>query len=49
MNKLTDHIKSITFRTKWIFMSPQVRYAYLWSRTKKVGNLDFSILTTLTK
>jgi len=44
MNRLIEHIKSIAFQTKWISKSVQGRYAYLWARTKKLGNLDFIVL-----
>jgi len=49
MRKLTRKVKSITLRTKWIFMSPKERYAFLWARTQKLGNLDFSALATTIK
>jgi hypothetical protein len=49
MNGLIGHVKAITFHTKWVFMSPQERYAYLWTRTKKLGDLDYGIRDTVTR
>jgi hypothetical protein len=31
----------LKFRLKWIFMSSQAKYAYLWSKTQKLANLDY--------
>jgi hypothetical protein len=44
MNELIRDIKSIFFRLKWIFMSPRHRYACLWAKTKKLGDLGFMVL-----
>ena len=44
MNELVGYIKSLSFHLRWLFLSPQERYAYLWARTKKLGNLDFIVL-----
>ena len=44
MNRLIKNIKSIFFRLKWIFMSPRHRYACLWAKTKKPGDLGFNVL-----
>jgi hypothetical protein len=37
------NIKSIAFHLRWIFMSPQERYSYLWNKTKKLGDLGYYI------
>jgi hypothetical protein len=44
MNGLTGHVKSITFHTKWFFMSPQESSACLWIRTKNRNlNAQFAL------
>jgi hypothetical protein len=40
MNRLIEYTKSILFRLNWIFMSPRGRYAFLWARTSKLGDLS---------
>ena len=40
---MLSSLKVILFWLKWIFMSPEARYAYLWNRTRakmQVGYLD---------
>jgi hypothetical protein len=49
MKRLIRYVKAISFRLRGIFMSPQERYASLWSKTKKLGNLDFIILNSAVK
>ncbi len=34
MDKMADYIMMILFRLRWIFMSQEKRYVYLWNRTK---------------
>jgi hypothetical protein len=41
MKDLIGYIKSISFHLRWIFMSSERRYAYLWARTKKQGDLGY--------
>ena len=36
MNRIDSNRKSNLFRMKWVFMSPKERYAYLWSKTRKL-------------
>ena len=43
MNGLIGYVKSISFHLRWIFMSPHERYAYLWARTKKLGDLAYVV------
>ena len=33
MDKVIIDIKEFIFLTKWAFMSPKARYAYLWNQT----------------
>ena len=32
--EMLSNFKEILFRLKWIFMSPEARYAYLWNQTR---------------
>ena len=41
MNELIGYVKSLSFRLKWLFLSPQERYAYLWDKTKKQDDLGY--------
>jgi hypothetical protein len=41
MNELIGYVKSISFHLRWIFMSSERRYAYLWAKTKKQGDLGY--------
>jgi len=43
MNRLIVYVKSISFHLRWIFMSARGRYAYLWARTKKMGDLGYEV------
>jgi hypothetical protein len=43
MSRLIGHPKSISFRFRWILMSPQERYYHLWSNTKKLGNWGYIV------
>ena len=31
---IADYIKRLLFRLRWLIMSDQARYAYLWNRTR---------------
>jgi len=31
---MVSNFKTIILRLKWMFMSPEARYVYLWNRTK---------------
>ena len=31
---MARNFRKVTFEVKWLFMSPEARYAYLWNRTK---------------
>ncbi len=46
MNRLVRYIKSISFRLRWFFMSPEERYACLWTRTKKLGDFGYEVWNT---
>lgn len=35
MRTIAGCLKSVLFRLKWAFMSPEARYAYLWERTRR--------------
>jgi hypothetical protein len=39
MNSLIMYINSISLKFKWIFLSPEERYARLWARTKKLSEI----------
>ena len=39
MKRLTKAGKSIYDSLRWIFMSPKQRYAYLWTKTKKLNEI----------
>ena len=41
MNELIVYAKSISFHLRWIFMSSERRYAYLWAKTKEQGDLGY--------
>jgi hypothetical protein len=43
MRSLIGNIKMISFQLKWMFLSPQQRYAHLWERTKKLDDWGYSI------
>jgi len=32
--KIAQHTRKILFQIRWLFMSPQTKYAYLWQRTR---------------
>ncbi|MFC2022781.1 hypothetical protein ACFLTL_01280 [Chloroflexota bacterium] len=34
MQMVSSFVKSRLFRLKWLFMSPEIKYAYLWNRTR---------------
>jgi hypothetical protein len=42
MKQWIGSVKSLLFHLKWTFMSSQRRYAYLWARTKKLGDLGYT-------
>ena len=41
MKRLRRLGKLMIFRFKWIFMSSQARYAYLWAKTRELANADY--------
>ena len=41
MKGLIGQIKSLSFHLRWLFLSPQERYRYLWTKTKKLGDLGY--------
>jgi len=43
MNRFIRSVKSFSFHFRWIFMSGKSRYAYLWAKTEKLGDLDYAI------
>jgi len=34
MNRLVNNLNGVLFQLKWVFMSQEARYAYLWNRTR---------------
>ena len=40
MKGLIGYLKLLSFQLRWPFLSPQARYAYLWAKTKKLGDLE---------
>jgi hypothetical protein len=46
MERLIRCVKPISFRLRWFFMSPQERYASLWTKTKKLGDLCYVVKNT---
>ncbi len=43
MLRLKSCVEIISLRMRWIFMSPKKRYAYLWSKTKKLSEVGLSL------
>ena len=43
MNRIIGCVKSFLFHLRWLLMSPHEKYAYLWAKTKKSRELDYSI------
>ena len=43
MDGLIRYVKSLYFHLNSIFLSPQKKYARLWARTKKLGDLDYAL------
>jgi hypothetical protein len=39
IKRLIGYFKSLSFHLRWLFASPQARYAYLWAKTKKQSDL----------
>jgi hypothetical protein len=33
MESIIDHVRKILFNFRWVFMSQEKRYVYLWNRT----------------
>jgi len=46
VNGLIGYLESFSFHLRWIVMSPQEKYSYLWARTKKLGNLGYDVRNT---
>jgi hypothetical protein len=46
MRGLIGHVKAISLRLRWVFMSPQARYACLWTRTKKLYHSGYTVRDT---
>jgi hypothetical protein len=44
MKELIGYIKSLSFHLRWLFLSPQERYAYLWAKTKNLGDLESTLI-----
>jgi hypothetical protein len=42
MDGLIRYVKSLSFHLNWIFLSPEKKYARLWARTKKLGDLNYA-------
>jgi hypothetical protein len=47
MNRLFRYVKSISFHLKWLFMSAQERYAYLWAKTSKLEDWGYPVRNTV--
>jgi len=43
MDGLIGYVKSLSFHLHWISLSPEKKYARLWARTKKLGDLDYAL------
>jgi len=43
MLRLNGCVEIVSLRMRWIFMSPKKRYAYLWSKTKKLTEVGLSL------
>ncbi len=46
MNILIRDVKSISFHLKWLFMSAQERYGYLWAKTSKLEDFGYTVRNT---
>ena len=38
---IADYIKRLLFRLRWLIMSDQARYAYLWNRTRSTLQVPY--------
>jgi len=43
MKRLIPYYKSNLFHFKWLGMSSEARYAYLWAKTRKLIDMDYSV------
>jgi hypothetical protein len=39
--KQLKELNKLKFRLKWIFMSSEAKYAYLWAKTQQLVSLDY--------
>jgi hypothetical protein len=46
MNGLTQYTKSTAFHFRWLFMSAEEKYAYLWGKTRKLNGGSDTIRNT---
>jgi hypothetical protein len=47
MKGLVIYAKSLLFHLRWLFMSEEERYAYLWARTKEVSDFGYGVRSTM--
>ena len=47
MNGLIALTKLTSFHLKWLFMSSEEKYAYLWGKTRKLIDSGYSIPNTI--
>ena len=47
MKGLVIYAKSLLFHLRWLFMSGEERYAYLWAKTKKLSDFGYSIRSAM--
>jgi hypothetical protein len=38
---IADYIRKLLFRLRWLIMSDQARYAYLWNRTRSTLQVPY--------
>jgi hypothetical protein len=47
MDRWFGQVRSMSFQLRWVFMSSQERYAYLWARTKKLNESGYALRNTV--
>jgi hypothetical protein len=43
MKGLIEYIKTASFHLRWLFMSAEERYNYLWGKTKKLDDSGYGM------
>jgi len=44
MGELVGYFKSFSFHFRWLFLSPQARYSWLWAKTKKLDDPEYTLI-----